>query len=435
MRMQHGKHAATKRHRFGGLLWQRNFRFLWTGETVSQFGNMTAVVALPLLVIYVLHGSTFLVTALSAAAYLPWVLVGLPAGVWVDRMDCRRLMMGCDCTAAVLYGSLPAAAWLGILTIGQVLAVAVLAGSANVLFDTAYQVYLPSVVTKDQLVEGNAKLQASSSAASIGGPGIAGLLAGALGTALALLLNAVSFLVSAVCLLAIPASPVQRAPATPRKKLRLEVADGVRVVAHDPYLRPLTIWAALVNLALTGYSSLAVVFLSRSVGLTPIAVGVLLAASGLGGVAGALVTRPLARRFGTARALQLTAFIGMPFVLLIPLTGGGWRLLFFPSGALMTFSSVVAGAVILSSFRQTYTPPHLLGRVIATMRFLLYGINPVGALIAGGCATWLGIRNALWIMTGTAVLSGVCLLSRTFRGIRDLPVSVMDQPAERQLVG
>lgn len=111
----------------------------------------------------------------------------------------------------------------------------------------------------------------------------------------------------------------------------------------------------------------------------------------------------------------------MPFALLIPLTGPGWRLLFYLPGALIAFGAVVIGAIILSSFRQAYCPPHLLGRVVATMRFLLYGVNPAGALLGGGLGTWLGIRNALWMMLSTAVLSGACLLTRTFRGRRDLP--------------
>jgi MFS family permease len=413
--------AHSSSHRLGGLLWQRDFRLLWTGETISQLGNTTASVAMPLLAVIALHASTFMVTALTAAVYLPWLLIGLPAGAWVDRLDRRRLMIASDLASALLYASLPLTAWLGVLTIGQILFVALLAGAGNVLFATAYQVYLPSLVTAGELVEGNVKLQASSSAASIGGPGIAGLTAGTFGAALSLLLNAASFLVSAACLLGIRGNRSSRESAPPRTGLRQEIAEGVRLVARDPYLRPLTIWAAGVNLALTGYGALVVVFLVRAVGLGPGAAGLLLAVSGLGGVLGALATGRITRRYGTARALLLTATAGMPFALLIPLTDPGWRLLFFLPGVLITFSAVVAGAIILSSFRQAYCPPHMLGRVVATMRFLLYGVNPVGALVAGGLGTWLGIRNALWIMLGAAVLSGACLLTRTFRGRRDLP--------------
>jgi predicted MFS family arabinose efflux permease len=378
---------------------------------------------MPLLAVITLHASTFMVTTLTATAYLPWLLIGLPAGAWVDRLDRRRLMIGCDLASALLYASLPLAAWLSILTIGQVLVVALLAGAANVLFATAYQVYLPSLVTSGELVEGNAKLQGSSSAASIGGPAIAGFTAAAFGAALSLLLNAASFLVSAACLLPIDGQRQGRGSTARRQRLRQEIAEGVRFVARDPYLRPMTIWAALVNLALTGYGALVVVFLLRAAGLGAGTAGTLMAASGLGGVLGALAASRIARRYGTARALQLTAAAGMPFALLIPLTGAGWRMLFFLTGTLITFSAVVVGAIILSSFRQAYCPPHMLGRVVATMRFLLYGVNPAGALLGGGLSTLLGIRNALWIMLGAAVLSGACLLTPTFRGLHDLPAA------------
>ena len=414
--------AATRRQQLGGLLRQHDFRLFWAGETISQLGNTMARVAMPLLAVLVLHVSTFVVTLLTATAYLPWLLVGLPAGAWVDRLRCRPLMIACDLVAAVLYGSLPVAAWLGVLTIGQVIVVALLTGCADVLFGTAYQVYLPSIVTTGELVEGNAKLLGSASAAAIGGPGAAGLLAGTLGAAAALLANAVSFGVSAACLLRIRGGAARATPAqASRMGLRREIADGARYVADDPYLRPLTIWASLVNLGLTGYGALAVVFLVRTVGLGAGLAGLLLAASGVGGLLGALVARRVSARFGTARTLLLSALGALPFALLIPLTGPGARLAFFVPGLLISASGIVAGSVILGSFRQTYCPPRLLGRVTATMRFLLVGTNPIGALMAGGLATWLGVRSALWIMLGIAVLSGALLLTRTFRELRDLP--------------
>jgi MFS family permease len=437
--------APRERRRVGGLLWQRNFRLFWAGETVSELGDTTARVAMPLLAVLVLHASTFAVTFLTATAYLPWLLIGLPAGAWVDRLSCRPLMIACDLAAALLYTSLPVAAWLGVLTIGQVIAVALLAGGAGVLFSTAYQVYLTSIVATGELVEGNAKLQGSASAAAIGGPGIAGLLAGTLGTAAALLVNAVSFLISAACLFRIRgqtrAAPVPasapapgRAPASPgapgtagapappvRAGIRWEITDGVRYVAGDPYLRPLTIWAAVINLGLTGYGALVIVFLVRVVGLGPGPAGLLLAFSGVGGLLGALVASRLSSRLGSARALLLCALGAMPFGLLIPLAGDGLRLAFFAAGVLIAVSGIVAGSIILGSFRQAYTPPQLLGRVTATMRFLLVGTNPLGALLAGGLGTWLGVRPALWIMLGIATASGALLLTRTFRGIRELP--------------
>ena len=267
--------AVAARGRPFGLLGQRNFRLLWTGETVSTAGNAMATVGVPLLAVTVLHASTFAVAALTAAAYLPWLVIGLPAGAWVDRLPPRPLMITCDVLSALLFASLPVAAWTGALSTPLVVAVALLAGAVNVFFATAYQVYLPSLVTRDELVEGNAKLQAGLSVASITGRGAVGL-AQAVGAAPSLLFNAGSFLVSAACLLRI--RPPDRAPAafpprSPRRShpvrstVRAEVAQGVRWVARDPYFRPLTLYAALSNLAYSGNLALVVVFLVRVVGL------------------------------------------------------------------------------------------------------------------------------------------------------------------------
>jgi predicted MFS family arabinose efflux permease len=409
-------------HRFGGLLWQRNFRLLWIGESVSGIGNAMAVVGIPLLAVTVLRASTFAVAALTAAAYLPWLVIGLPAGAWVDRLSCRPLMIGCDVISALLYASLPVAAWIGVLTTGQVVVVALLAGAANVFFATAYQVYLPSLVTVAELVEGNAKLQGSASVATIGGRSAAGLAAQAVGDATALLFNGVSFLVSAACLLCIRTAAPPREPVARPTTVRAEVSQGIRFVVGDPYLRPLTVYGAVANLAYTGNLALVVVFLVRVVGLGPAAVGLLMAAGGIGGLLGALAAGRLARWLGTARALLLTSALGTGlFGLLIPLTGTGPKLAYYVIGAAVVAAGIVVGNIIVGSFRQAYCPPEMLGRVGASMRFLAFGAIPLGALLAGGLGTALGVRNALWVILAIYALSGMLLLTRGIRTRRDLP--------------
>jgi MFS family permease len=418
--------------RRGGLLWHRNFRLLWIGETISGAGSSMAAIGVPLLAVTVLRASTFAVAALTAAAYLPWLVIGLPVGAWVDRLATRPLMIVCDLISALLYASLPAAAWLGVLSTGQVVAVALLAGAANVFFATAYQVYLPSLVTPAELVEGNAKLQGGASVASIGGRGAAGLAAEAVGAATALLFNSASFLVSAACLLRIrplakpakPAKPAEPAePAEPLQRGRLldQTWEGVRFVARDRYLRLFTAYAAVANLAYTGNLALVVVFLIRVVGLGSAAVGVLTAAGGLGGLLGALVARRLARVLGTARALVLTTWGCGLSSLLIPLTAKGPRIACYVAGSALVAGGIVVGNVILGSFRQEYCPPSMLGRVTASMRFLVYGAIPLGALLAGALGTALGVRNALWADLAVFAASGLFLLSRDIRTIRDLP--------------
>ena len=254
----------------GGLLRQRDFRLLWIGETVSQVGNAMAVVGVPLVAVVVLHASTFAVGALTAAGWLPWLVIGLPAGAWVDRLPVRPVMITADLVAAALYAAVPIAAWTGMLTTGLLVAIQLAAGSASVVFMTGYQVYLTSVVDAADLIEGNTKMQGSASAAAFAGPGLAGILAQALGAVTALACNAVSFGVSACCLLAATPRPTLQGPEpAARHPLRREVADGVLLLVRDPYLRPMTVFWAAANLALTGYTALLVVFLVRVVGLSP----------------------------------------------------------------------------------------------------------------------------------------------------------------------
>jgi predicted MFS family arabinose efflux permease len=418
----------ARARRRGGLLWHRNFRLLWIGETISGAGSSMAAIGVPLLAVTVLKASTFAVSALTAAAYLPWLVIGLPVGAWVDRLATRPLMIACDLISALLYASLPVAAWLGVLDTGQVVAVALLAGAANVFFATAYQVYLPSLVTPAELVEGNAKLQGGAQVASIGGRGLAGLAAEAIGAAPALLFNSASFLVSAACLLRIrppakPAAPDPPAEPPRRGRLHEQTWEGIRFVARDPYLRFFTIYAAVSNLAYAGNLALVVVFLVRVVGLSSAAVGALTATSGLGGLLGALVARRLTRVLGTARTLLLTTLGSGLTSLLIPLTAKGPRIACYVAGSALVAGGIVIGNVILGSFRQAYCPPAMLGRVTASMRFLTFGAIPLGALLAGALGTALGVRDGLWVDLALFAASGLFLLTRDIRTARDLPLT------------
>jgi len=409
--------------RLGGVLWQRNFRLLWVGESISAIGNAMAVVGVPLLAVESLHASTFVVAALTAAAYLPWLVIGLPAGVWVDRLPRRPLMIICDVVSALLYASLPIAAWLGALTIGQVVIVALAAGSCNVFFSTAYRAYLPSLVTTADLIEGNAKLQGSMSVANICGRGAAGIAAQAVGDAAALLFNAASFLVSAACLLLIrtgtpPHEPVQR------DSVRAEISAGIRFIARDRYLRPLTIYPAVSNLAYSGSTALVVVFLIRVAGFGAAAVGLLMAFAGIGGLLGAVTARRLARRLGTARTLWLSALATGLFGLLIPLTATGPRAACYAIGSAVVAAGIIVFNTIASSFRQTYCPPSMLGRITASMSFLVFGSIPLGALLAGALGDTLTVRAALWVTLTIYALSGTLLLTPALCQESDLPSQV-----------
>lgn len=418
---------ATRR-RAGGLLRQRNFGLLWAGQTVSWAGDFMSIVAMPLLAVTVLHASDFAVGALVAAAYLPWLLVGLPAGAWIDQLPARPVMITCDVVSAVLFLSIPVSAWVGILTLGQVMVVAFLAGTASVFSVTAGQVYMPALITKAELLEGNAKLQGSESAAELAGPGVAGLVAQTLGVSAALVGNALSFLVSAACVLgtrprtAEQPSPADQSPAR-RPRLRQTIADGLRFVARDPFLARMSLSSTVGNLALSGLQAVQIVFLVRVLKLPPLAVGLLVAVPGVGALFGALSARRISERIGTARGLLLAFSCAQPFCLFAPLATRGAGVVLYVAGMLIFPVGVAVANVIIASFRQAYTPPGMLGRVSATMKFLAYGGIPLGALAGGGLAATLGPRQALWIIFAVLTGSGALVFSRPFFQSRDLPAS------------
>jgi MFS family permease len=246
-------------------------------------------------------------------------------------------------------------------------------------------------------------------------------VAQALGVSTALLFNAASFLVSCVCLIAIR-TPVPRPPRAPcRQTIRADIAEGVRFVSRDPYLRPMGLFGAVVNFALSGNQALAVVFLVRVIGAGPLAAGLLLAVPGVSGLLAAVTTRRLTRRVGTARGLLLCVLATSPFGLLIPLTQPGRGLASYVAGTLIVASGTAATSIIIASFGQAYSPPHLRGRVAATMSILVAGTSPLGALTSGALATAIGVRGTLWIMFGIVAVSGPVLLTRAIRQNRDLP--------------
>lgn len=409
--------------RRGGLLRHRDFRLLWAGQTASAIGSNVTTVALPLVAVTVLDTGTFGVAVLTAAAWLPWLLVGLPAGAWVDRLPRRPVMVACDLVSALLFLSVPVAAALGALTVAQLLAVALGAGLARVFFETADQVYLPVLLRPEQVPEGNARLQATQTASYVLGPGIAGVVAQVVGAVAALLLDALSFLFSAVCLLRIRAVEKRPERVDRSRSLRREIGEGIRFVARDPYLRVLAVFGAASNVGLVGYQAVLVVFLVREARLAPASVGALVAVMSLGGIAGALLATRLGRRLGTARAMLLAGVLTGPMALLIPLVGPGGRLALPAVGGMLVSLGVAVGNVLKGSFRQTYTPHHLLGRVTVSMHMLNYGTIPLAALLSGAVGAAYGAGTAIAVMTGWLALTPVILLVGPLRRRRDLPVA------------
>ncbi len=407
----------------GSLFRHRDFMLLWTGQTVSQTGSQVTILALPLVAIVTLRATTFEVGLLSVAATSAFLLVALPAGVLADRVRRRRLMLCCDVALLAVIGSVPAAQAAGVLTLGQLYGVALASSVLGVCFTVAYSSYLPSLVGRDQLIDGNGKLRTSQSFAELAGPSLGALLVGLLGAALAMSGDAVSYAVSAACLGAIRTREPQAPPAGQDRpaSFRADLGTGIRYVLRDPILRQTVAWNGTANFFVIIVETLGPLFLVRDLHLRPAYVGLLLALGAAGGVAAGLASARLARRLGSARIawLATTAFTAPG--LLIPLARSGWWVLLFAAGWMSwTFGATLCG-VAVAGYQQGTCPAALLGRVTGAARWVNWGTLPLGGLAAGGLGVLLGVRATLWIAVTGGCLSGLWLYFSPLRQLRDMP--------------
>ncbi|MEU1119700.1 MULTISPECIES: MFS transporter [unclassified Streptomyces] len=404
------------------LLRHRDFMLLWGGQTVSEVGSMITPFVLPFLAITALDASNFEVGLLTALGTLAFLLVALPAGVIVDRVARHRLMMWCDLVRAAVVATVPVAWYLDTLTLTHLCVVALVTGSLTVFFDVAYQSYVPALVTKEQLIDANGKLGTTSSAAATLGPTVAGVLVAAIGGARALVADALSFLVSAVSLFLIRTpEPKPARPDGPRTTFREQMSEGLGFVVRHPVLRRIVACTATVNLFSHMASAMEIPFLVRELGLSSSQAGLLLALGPVGGVLGGLLAGRLARRVGSARIIWLAPLAcGVPSYL-VPLAYNGWRVVFFGIGWFaFTFGAIVYNTAQVT-YRQQLCPPELLGRMNAAVRWIVWGTIPLGALVGGALATWIGLRPTLWVGVVGASLGGLWVLFSPLRRLRDVP--------------
>jgi MFS family permease len=404
----------------GGLWRHADFLKLWGAQTVSQFGSQISLLALPLAAVLVVDASAFQVALLGAAVMVPWLLFALPAGVWVDRMSRRPILVVADLGRAAVLASVPLAYAFDGLTMAQLYAAAFAAGTLTVFFDVAYQSYLPSLVERAQLVEGNAKLEISRAGASVAGPGVGGALVAAVTAPYAVAVDAVSFLVSALLLVRV------RAPETPplreaRASLRAELVDGLRYVFGDPRWRSLMGYVASVNFFFAVAESIFIVYAVRDLGLSAATIGLVFTLSNLGGIAGAMVVGALSNRIGVGRTLVSAGLLGGPPLLLVPLAPASFPIPFLVSGWLLLSLGVVVYNVTAISLIQALTPERLLGRMNASRRFVVWGTIPLGSLASGVLATAIGLRETIFVGAIGASFSFLFLYFSPLRTIQEMP--------------
>jgi MFS family permease len=414
----------------GGLWRHPDFLRLWSAETVSQFGTQFTLLALPLVAIDVLHVSAFEVAALTTVEFLPFLLVSLPAGVWVDRLRRRPILVVGDLTRALLLASVPVAYWTGHLTMAQLSVVAFLGGIATVFFDVAYQSYLPSIVERQQLIDGNAKLEISRAAAQLGGPGLAGIVIDLLRAPAALAFDAVSYVGSALFILRIrkPESSVRTD--APRRRMREELREGLRYVFKHPYLKNIAACTALFNFwGNIGFAVL-LVFARRELHLSPLAIGLAFTLSNIGPLLAAFNANRISSRFGVGRTIIAASVIGAPTFLVIPFApeGNAALAVLIPAFVIGGISNVIYNVTQIS-LRQAITPERIQGRMNSVMRFIVWGTIPLGSIIGGVLASSIGVKETLIVSGIGCFLPFLPVLFSPVRDIREMPEPVVDEAA------
>ena len=407
-----------------GLLGDHDFRGLFLSTTVSQFGQQVTMLALPLAALAALDVSEFEVGVLAAMTSLAFLLIGLPAGAWVDRMRRRNVLVSCDLIRSVLLLTVPIAWWADVLTIWQLYVVALVGGVFTVFFDVAYQSYLPYLVGRAGLLEGNAKLETVRSTAQLSGPALAGQLIGWLGAPLALLVDAVTMGASAVFVVRIRRRE-PRPEVVPRSRITSEVREGLAFVLRSPHLRAIVSSTGLTNLCSSAFTAMQLVYLERELGLTAGQIGLLLSTFGVGGLLGSFAARPLAARIGEGRVLWVSLLVATPGMLIMPAVGADWTLLLAAAGMILFGVGTVVYNVTQLSFRQRVTPDRMLGRMNATVRFLVWGVIPLGSLLGGALGQACGSQTALWITGAGCCLGFLPVFLSPLRNMRELP-----RPAE-----
>jgi MFS family permease len=380
----------------GGLWRHRDFLSLWGAETISQFGTQVSLLGLPLVAILVLEESSFLVAALTTAEFLPFLLFALPAGVWVDRLRRRPILILGDLGRAAALVSVPVAYWLGVLTIWQLYAVGFATGICTVFFDVAYQSYLPALIGRDQIVEGNSKLEVSRSAANIAGPGLAGGLVAALTAPAAILADAISFVASAF-LIGMIKKVEEPPPREERRSMKAELGEGLRYVFTHPYQRGMVAAVALSNFFGNVVYSILLVYAVRELGLSAGTIGIVLAVGNLGTLAAALTARRIGDRLGVGRTIVYAAGMFGPGTLLIAVAPKDLAIPFLVASGLVVGFGVILFNVTAISLIQAITPDRMLGRTNASRRFVVWGVIPVGALVGGVLASTIGLRETIFV--------------------------------------
>ncbi|MDR6224750.1 MFS transporter [Desmospora profundinema] len=386
-------------HRFRGLWRNTDFLKLWVGETISLFGSSITSVALPLAAVINLQATPAQMGFLNAAFFSPYLLISLFAGVWIDRARRLPIMIGANIGRAILLGLIPFGFYIGFLEMNFLYVIAFLVGVLTVLFEIAYQSYLPSLVKRTELVEGNSKLQASASIAQVSGPSLGGILVSLFTAPVVILTHALSCLISAYSLSLIRKPESKLEYQGEYKSVFREIKSGLHFLFTNSYLRAIAAQAATYNFFYQVVWTVIFIYMARELHFGPSSVGFVVTFLSVGALLGSLMARYFEKRFAMGPTIIASMFIGCGAYSLIPIAGGSsyMALLILVLSFFLIGFGVVISNIHVISLRQSITPHHLLGRMNASYRFVITGTTPIGALIGGTLGSLIGLHMTLII--------------------------------------
>ena len=388
------------------VLWNhRDFLNVWAAETVSVFGSQFYLIAMPLAAVMILEAAPYEMGILFALEMLPFLLFGLLAGVLADRKCRRTIMIVCDFGRAAVLAVVPVSWYFGALSMPILYGVAFVAGVFTAFFDIAYQAYLPVLVRKSELLDANSKLETSRASSQVGGPSLAGVVVSALGAPLAITGNSLSFLGSAFFLLRVKKRELVHRAETHKSVLR-EIREGLDIVLSSKMLRSIAGCTGTGNLFWGILFAILILFMGSTLELSPSWIGAIFAVGALGAVAGAVSSSRIVSALGLGNAIILSAFLGgVPSMLIVLAYPSNALLVLMPIWFVTGFTGVVYN-VNQVSLRQAITPDHLQGKMNATMRFIVWGVYPIGGLIGGFLGETVGLRMTI-LIAGIGMLASV----------------------------
>ena len=405
-------------------IWQNiNFRKLWIGQTISVFGSAITPVALPLTAIITLDATPRQMGFLGAAEFLPFFLISLFAGVLVDRLPRRPILIGANIGRALLLGSITIAEHFHILAIEYMYFAAFCVGSLTVFFDLSYHAFLPSIVKYEQLVEANSKLQLSESIALLVGPALAGILVEVITGEYTIAFDAVSYIISAIFISLISTSESVQSESIDRSNIWKEIGEGLEIVFKDPILRSIAACTSTANLFDNMIISMYFYYLNEELGIKPSILGIILVVGSVGALLAAMLVGRIVRWFGIGRTIVTSTVIHGIGFLLIPLA----------SGSLLVTTGFIATANFIKGFsetiyninkvsvRQGIVPDRLKGRFNASMRFLVWGTTPIGYLLGGILSETIAVRGVIWIGAIGTLLAFLWLFFSPVRSLVTIP--------------